>query len=253
MRALDEFDATALPGTEGARNPFFSPDGEWVGFHAAGKLRKVAVAGGDPIPIANALEGFGATWGEDDTIVFVNSRLTGLYRVKSSGGTPESVFPVGEHEIAWWPQFLPGGREVLFVLMKGADSDTQIVALSLDTAETRILLEGHFASYAETGHLLYAVRESDSIFAIPFDRERLEIRGKPVPVLENVAMEYALGAQFAFSRNGTLVYLPDRGHVTDGRSLVLVGRDGNPRPLTEFPRHYDDPRFFARRRTYCLR
>ena len=94
-----------MPGTDGARNPFFSPDGEWVGFYASGKLRKVAVGGGDSIPITDALEGFGATWGEDDTIVFLKSRLTGLYRVRSSGGTPKVVFPVSEpDEIAWWPQ-----------------------------------------------------------------------------------------------------------------------------------------------------
>lgn len=244
LRALDEFEASPLPGTEGALNPFFSADGEWVGFFTNLRLWKIAVAGGNPIPIADALEGFGGTWSEDDTIVFQNTRATGLYRVNSSGGTREIVFPASEpDEIAFWPQFLPGGREILFVLMKGTDYETQIVALSLDTGERRNLLEGHFASYAETGHLLYAVRGSDTLFAVPFDRKRLEIRGKPVPVLENVAMDYVRGAQFALSRNGTLVYVPGRGQGTQERSLVLVDREGNARPLTEVRRNYSDPRF----------
>jgi hypothetical protein len=87
------------------------------------------------------------------------------------------------------------------------------------------------------------VRGSDTLFAVPFDRKRLEIRGKPVPVLENVAMDYVRGAQFALSRNGTLVYVPGRGQGTQERSLVLVDREGNARPLTEVRRNYSDPCF----------
>jgi hypothetical protein len=97
--------------------------------------------------------------------VFVHSRLTGLYRVKSSGGTPDSVFRVSEGEIAWWPQFVPGGREVLFTLSKTADykDQSQVVALSLDTGERRNLLEGHAARYAATGHLLYAMKGTGNL------------------------------------------------------------------------------------------
>lgn len=247
LRALDEFEAAPLPGTDGASDPFFSPDGEWVGFFMGGKFRKVPVSGGAPTPVVDAREGFGAAWGDDDTIVFQESRLSGLYQVSSSGGVPEVILPVDDSVGAcFYPQFLPGRRAILFTVNPPKDGAREVAphveVLSLDTGERKSLVEGQLVGYAPTGHLIYTQRDSGSLLAIAFDEEGLEIQGKPTVVLKGVALPF-VGAQAAFSRNGTLVYLPGPGQEAKGASLVLLDHDGRARLLTDARRYYDDPRF----------
>ena len=122
LRPLDSFVSRKIPGSENAATPFFSPDGQWIGFFVPGKLRKVSVVRGAPIDIANANNALGASWGPDDTIVFTPALNAGLWRVSAEGGTPEQLTApdFGEDGYAHvWPQHLPDGRHVLFIRWGG--------------------------------------------------------------------------------------------------------------------------------------
>ena len=254
-RDIDEAEATPIPGTEGVGgNPFFSPDDGWVAFFAAGRLKKVSLAGGEPIILCDAPASRGGSWGSDDTIVFAATpgRVTAgefslpveLYRVPASGGDPETLAvpdpSKGEREYRW-PQILPGGKAVLFTLF-GRDG-FQVAVLSLGTGEHRIIVkEGRNVRYATTGHLVYGLDET--LMAVPFDLERLEVTGSPVPILEQVREGANTAMDYAFSGSETLVYVPKA--VTDSganqRRLVWVDRQGTVEPLSLEPSTYRYPR-----------
>jgi serine/threonine protein kinase len=117
LRSLDQLSAFPLSGTENARDPFFSPDSQWIAFFAEGELKKVSVLGGAAVTLCDVQDDRGAAWGEDGTIVFATSVRTALSRVSSGGGTPApfSVLDRQAGEVSHrWPQFLPGGKAVLF-------------------------------------------------------------------------------------------------------------------------------------------
>jgi protein kinase-like protein/WD40 repeat protein len=116
-RRLDQLEATLLPGTEGAHNPFFSPDGQWIAFFAAGKLKKILVTGGAVVTLCDAPNGRGGWWADDGTIVFTpnNTPQARLLRVSSAGGTPQALTMLASAEVTQrWPQVLPSGRAVLY-------------------------------------------------------------------------------------------------------------------------------------------
>jgi serine/threonine-protein kinase len=247
LRALDELEPTPLPGTEGAVNPFFSPDGQWVGFIARGKLKKISVTGGAPITLCDAHRfQMGATWAPDDTIIFRRRQTRGLCRVSASGGPPEVLtspdVTKGEQDHKW-PEILPGGRAVLYSFSTAdvvTTDDAHIAVLSLDTGEEKLLLEGgHGPRYAPTGHLVYA--RGGTLRAVKFDLERLEATEPSVQVLAGVRTHQEGGApSFAFSRNGTLVYVP--GGPQPDRTLVWVNRQGVASAITPDERGYSRPR-----------
>ncbi len=245
LQSLSELDATPITGSEDGQNPFFSPDGTWVGFFARGQLKKVATSGGAPLTICEAVEGRGASWGPDNTIVFGVAAAQGLRRVRASGGKPEELTraDASQKEASHrWPEFLPGGQEVLFAIQGiSADWDTaRIAVLSLKTGKWRTLIEGGTnPHYSPTGHLLFA--RTGLLVAVPFDLDRLEVTGPPVPVLEDVFMNRSTGnAQVAFSPEGTLVYLAGEG--TEGRrDLVWVDRKGTSRPVGVAAASFDQP------------
>ena len=201
VRDLDQLEARPLPGTAGARSPFFSPDGEWVGFQDGPNnvIKRIAVSGGTPLPICNAGPLLGVSWGPDDTIVFATFRSRGLLRVPAVGGEPEVLTRVDpeQREVEhFWPQFLPGGDALLFSIgTRGRTDSTQIAVLSLETGEQKLVLEGGSnPHYSPTGHLLYGV--DGRVRAVPFDRDRLEVTGNPVPVLTNVITKASGAANF---------------------------------------------------------
>lgn len=148
--------ATALAGTEGALQPFFSPDGRWLGFHAGGKISKVSVAGGAAVPVCDAPTLRGATWVDDDTIVFAasggpNSRLM---RVSSAGGTPE-LFSTLDTDTATrgWPQGIDG-RLVLYTQSARPDGfdDANLVVGPMTGAAPKVVLRGgYFGRYLASG------------------------------------------------------------------------------------------------------
>ncbi len=241
LRALGQMEATPVRGTEGARGPFFSPDGEWVGFWAEGQLKKVAISGGAPVTLCEAQNPSGARWGSDDNIVFGQGGA-GIMRVSADGGTPDVLIPLESAEgAAHGPQVLPGEKAVLFTLGVNANwNDARIVLHSLETGERKVLIEGgKDARYVPTGHLVYVL--DGTLLAVPFDVEKLEVTGGPVPMAEGVRTAGRSGAaQFSVSDTGTLVYISDSG--LESRTLVWVDRDGREEALAAEPRAYTYPR-----------
>jgi Tol biopolymer transport system component len=244
VRALNQFDVKAIPGTEFSGiqegNPFFSPDGEWVGFFADGKLKKVGLNGGAPTVLCDAPSGRGASWGEDGVIVFAPSLSSGLSRIPAVGGVPEVLTRLDpkKGEISHrWPQVLPGGDAAIFTIGLGGSWDNARVAVvSFKTGRVKTLVEGGgFARYLPTGHLTFA--RGSRLMGVAFDLAKLEVAGIPVPVLDGVDTNknFSGAAEFVFSKDGTLVYLP--ADLPD-RSLVWVDRKGAAVPLPTPPRAY---------------
>ena len=125
-RRLDQPNATELAGTQGAFEPFFSPDGQWVAFFTSGKLQKISVEGGSAITLCNAATGRGGSWGEDGNIIAALSSTGGLSRIPSAGGPPTPVTDLQNGEITHrWPQILPGGKAVLFTASTTGRRSTQ--------------------------------------------------------------------------------------------------------------------------------
>ena len=228
LHALNEFEATPMLGTEGGEAPFFSPDGEWLGFFAGGQLKKVPVSGGVPVPVCDAATNSrGASWGADGTILYsVDQRLM---RVPATGGDPQVVLaPEGKPGVTAyiWPFFLPDGKSLLLTEWRGTIDESGVGVLSLETREFRLLFDGGSnASYVPTGHLLY--QQSDNrLVAVPFDTDKLETAGEHILVVDGVWGRVASGAgYFGVGENGTLVYMLRSGGGDE--SLVWVDRNGS--------------------------
>jgi serine/threonine protein kinase/Tol biopolymer transport system component len=238
-RALDQSESVAIPGTEGAIGPFFSPDGQWVGFWADGKLKKVAIGGGPAFTICDAPAPssrgvWGASWSSRDTIILALP-LGDLMQVPAKGGTPE-VFVKHDREKGErysTPEFLPDGKTLLYTARTSDNwADAQILA-RLDTGEQRVLIQGGAdARYVPTGHLLYM--QNGVLMAVPFDVGRVQLAGPPVAMLDGVmqavnepnsAYETGMG-QFAVSASGNLITASGGIFPPNVYTLLRVDRDG---------------------------
>jgi serine/threonine-protein kinase len=234
-RLLDQSQANVLAGTENPTLPFFRPDGQWIGFFADGKLKKVSVQGGAAVTLCEAPNGRGAWWAEDGTIV-ANLDILHLFRIPEAGGVPpQRIGKAEEHSIrTWrWPQVLPGGQTAVITAGISGGSgyeDATIEAVSLKTGESKLLQHGgYFGRYLPSGHLVYI--HQGALFAVPFDAGRLEMRGTPVPVLNDVAGFSTNGAgQLDFSQTGTVVYLSGKA-AGDGSHLGWMDGAGKMQPL----------------------
>lgn len=239
VRRLSQLHAAALPGTEDASSPFFSPDGQWIGFFAGGQLKKIAVTGGATVTLCEAPNGRGGDWGSDGTIVFSPDSQWGvrLLRVSSAGGTPDPVTPLEPHQR--WPQILPGGKGLLFTGdgSAGAFNDANILVQLLPSGTRKVVQRrGYHGRYLPGGHLVY-IRDG-TLFAAPFDLGRLEVTGPPVPAVQGVTSNAGTAsAQFAVSASGTLVYLP--GQSTGGEVPVyFMDRTGSTTPVRTTPMNW---------------
>ncbi len=228
LHEMDQFEASPIPGTEDARNPFFSPDGGWVAFLTSGKLKKVSLSSGASIALCDILPDVssGGTWGHDDNILFSPNPGSGLAQVSASGGIPKLITTRDRTrgELGhYYPKVLPGGKAVLFTIRKeGGWNETSIAVLSLETNEWHTLIErGTNPHYMFTGHMVYA--RAGALLAVPFDLERLQVTGSPVRILEGIMT--MRGAEFSLSGDGSLVYLPGTG-AFPARTLVWVERQG---------------------------
>jgi serine/threonine-protein kinase len=227
VRELGELRARPLPGTEGSRAPFFSPDGEWVAFYAESRIKKVALSGGPPLTVADGAGSMrGGDWGPDDMIVYAPQTGGGLYMISAAGGeptvltTPDTGSGVTSHR---WPEVLPNGKAVVFTAFGGAQAGSVLSVFSLETGEvTSLAVRGFGARYAETGHLVY-VTQDGALIALPFDPVRLEVTGAPVSLLEGMMVRATMAPEFDVSRNGALVYLSGQ---TPEMELMLVDRQG---------------------------
>jgi serine/threonine-protein kinase len=251
LRSMSEDEIKTIPGTErylGVRDPVFSPDGGSIAFYATGDqtLKRIAVTGGSATTICAADNPTGITWGPDG-IVFGQGRK-GIMRVSANGGAPEVLVHVKDGETAQGPQLLPGGQQVLFTLASGTARDrwdrARIVVQSLTSGERHTLIEGGSdARYVPTGHIVYAL--SGRLFAIAFDLQRLEVKGEPVAVIEGVSRNSSGvngAANFSFSNNGSLVYVPGPASASAPLDIGLMDRQGNVQPLGLPPGTYAWPR-----------
>jgi serine/threonine-protein kinase len=245
LRPLDQLQATRIPGTDGAREPFFASDGQWIGFFAEGQLKRVSLTGGAPVTLGAMLPPWGASWGGDGMIL-LGQGPKGIVRMPAAGGAPEMLIPVENGELAVSPQMLPGGEWLLFTLRLAGVSQwdqAQIVMQSLATRERTVLVEGgRDGRYLPTGHLVYA--RGEGLLAVPFDLGARRVTGGPVPLVQDLASVSPFGAaQFSVADNGSLVYLPVSANPDVARrTLVWVDRQGRETPLAVSPRGYVYPR-----------
>jgi len=236
-RAIDQSESTPIEGTEGAVQPFFSPDGKWIGFFARHKLMKVATSGGQPLAICTATQPRGATWGDDDTIIFCPFFYSGLQRVSATSGSPQkltTVDPKQAERSHRWPHLLPGSKVVLFSVGYGESwDDAKIVAQRLDTGERKVIINGGYdGRYLPTGHLAYL--RGTSLYAVGFDPKRLATRGQPIEIVKDVRNNAAGAGGFAFADNGMLAYFSGTA-LREGRVPLIVNRHGDPQPMTTLP------------------
>jgi len=246
-RLLDQPQATLLTGTEGAVDPFFKPDGEWIGFFAEGKMKKVSVRGSAVIVLCDVLDARGAAWGEDDSIfVTLDSNVgVGLSSVPAAAGNPRPVTnPADRGEATHrWPQVLPGGHAVLFTGAQKAAAydDSNIEVLSLKTGAIQVVQRGgYFGRYLANGYLVYI--HDGTLFGVPFDSDRLKVQGRPVPLQEDVAgSPGTAGGQFDVSHNGTMVYRAGKASP-DTFTLEWLDATGKTQPLLSMPALYLQPR-----------
>ena len=260
LRSMGDVEARPIPGTNvDAGSPFFSPDGQWVGFFSYGDslLRKIAIVAGSPLTLCKVDSPWGATWSGD--AIFVASGVHGIMRVSANGGEPEVVVKLAPGEAAYGPQVLEGGR-LLYALATGSGADrwdrAHIIVQSLGSGERHVVVRGGSAarylptgpdsSARDGGHLVYAV--GNSLLAAPFDITRLELRGSPVPIVEpvtrsvNSALQSGV-AQYDVSATGMLAYLPGRSIGSSlPKAVAFAGRDGKIQTLGLPPQPYIHPR-----------
>ncbi len=229
VRDLDQLHATPLPGTDGANNPFFSPDGSKVGFYSVGERvwRAASLGGGPPITIADSGTGRGGgSWGSDGYLYFDgNLPGNGLVRVAEGGGAPEAVTMrdttqnEGRHV---WPEALPGGRGVVFTVRRGGPANLtewDIAVADLATGTHTVLLRGVRARYAASGHLLYVTADG-TLMVVPFDETTLALTGDAVALVEGLRVGFAGTMDLAVSATGTLFYTT--GGVVGGGLAEVV-------------------------------
>jgi Tol biopolymer transport system component/predicted Ser/Thr protein kinase len=226
LRAMDQSEARPIPGTEGGEGPFFSPDGQWLGFMTSRSvIKKIPLTGGAAVTLVSSSFIVGASWGSQHSIIF--SVGTGLRQIPESGGAAQAVGSVEKGENGQiWPEVLPDGTAVLF--NTGGGGNPQIVVYSMKTGERRNLIQGSYPRYARSGHLVYA--QTGTLMAVPFDVGRLQITGTPVPVVDSVFQMPGGATFYAISVTGSLVYVPGSAQSVQ-RKLVWVTRNGTEEPL----------------------
>jgi len=247
LHTMDQLESTPLDGTENAVGPFFSPDGKRIGFFTDGKLKTMAITGGAPAVICEAIGGICGSWGIDDTIAFMPGWGRGLLSVSAAGGTPRTLTTpnAANREINHvWPQILPGGKAILFTIMPGdiiSADDSQIAVQAMGQPEHQVVVRGgSYGRYVATGHLVY-IRKG-ALLAVPFDLNTLKVKGAPIMVLDNIqSTDWTGVAHFAVSETGTLAYASGGPYKPD-YSLVRVDLRGNIRPLLP-DRNINEPAF----------
>jgi serine/threonine-protein kinase len=244
VRSLDQWDGILLADEQAPYNPFFSPDGEWVGFVTREEMFKVPIRGGSPFKLTDVSLNRGASWGDDGFIVYSPSPSSGLYRVSENGGDSELLTEIDEAESHRWPQVLPGARAVLFTALGGTETadfdDATIEVLLLESGERHVVHQGGtYGRYVASGHLVFA--NGTSLFAATFDLDTLRVTGPIVPVVEGVSISNGQGgAQFDVSSKGQLVFAAGAGNNV-GLEVVRVTRDGTLLQLSDDPRNYANP------------
>jgi eukaryotic-like serine/threonine-protein kinase len=236
LRPLAAAAASGMPGTEDASFPFWSPDNRSVGFFANGKLKRVLVAGGAPIVVCDALFGRGGTWNRDNVILFASVDAV-LHRVSATGGMVQTASVLdnafGGSSQHRFPFFLPDGRHFLFTEIIGAccppPRPGRIRVGTLDSMDTRVLVDAESSSAYASGHLLF--NRSGTLMAQPFDAESRQFTDDAFPVADEIANEGSRYASFSVSGTGVLVLASGVARPTtrltwmdrSGRQLGTIG------------------------------
>jgi serine/threonine protein kinase len=227
LRSIDEMDARLIANTDQMSDqPFFSPDGQWIGYASLNtmRLKKAAIRGGAPIDLCEAPLFYGAVWNPDNLIVFAE-RAGGIKKVSANGGIPETLVA----GLGFFPQLLPDGESVL--LTDESSSQFKVIVQSLESGERKELFNGSAARYLPTGHIVYKL--DNNLTAIPFDLDKLEPSGSPVSLIQDIS-------EFDVSDSGTLVYIPGKaGSAADEAALVWVDKEGKEEPLGAGPARYN--------------
>jgi len=241
-RRLEDSQATEITGTEGARSPFFSPDGAWLGFWQADRFKRVPLAGGPAVDIGTAHEAdvgpMGASWGTDGRIFFGTPAMNGIWSIPENGGALERVTQPGPNVHHRLAHVLPGGRAIMVTAtgLRG-DAHARVLLHELDTGQERVLLDDAAdARYLAPGYLLFMRR--GTLMAARFDLDRLEVTGTPVAVVDDVmqainqlnSLDETFAGQFD-AANGTLVFVPGGTHPVSRDQLVWVTREGTETPF----------------------
>jgi eukaryotic-like serine/threonine-protein kinase len=241
MRALGSLEARPLVGTDGAAQPFWSPDSHSVGFFANGKLKRIDVSGGAVQTVCDAPSNYSGAWGRDGTIVFSRSVTSGLYRVPASGGTPVQLTTVdpSNNEIEHiWPYFLPDGRHFLFLARNAQPENSAIYVGTLNSKNTTRLLQAHSSvAYAPPGYVLFV--SDNTLMAQGFDADTLELKGDAFPVAERTVRNPITGrAMFSISETGVLMLRP--GDINNTQ-LIWFDRTGKQLGTLTPPGGYNAP------------
>ncbi len=238
QRMLDERGWRIVPGTEGALWPFFSPDGEWLGFASSreGCIKKVPVEGGSAQTIARVHGSVqGASWGPNDTLVFAVAEMasgrerSSLYHVTADGGVPQrlTALDTALGEVGYRdPHYLPGGEVVLLTAVSPL-FQTVVSALSLESRRISRLIPGMTPQSDGAGRVVYVTSDGTAV-AQTFNPRTLALEGAPRPIAEGIAIAGGILASYAVSSDGSLAYLSGSNQ---GGPLVLVNREGEIRPL----------------------
>ncbi len=245
VRALDSFGAQRLEGTEGAFNPFWSPDGRSIGFFTQGKLNRVDVAGGPPTPVTDAVNARGGSWSAGDVILFAPNIQSGIMQVGANGGkaTPVTKMDSMKHTTHRWPTFLPDGKHFLYLATNhngGKAQDNGIYYASLDGKENRILVASDAAGEYASGYLLF--HSGTALMAQAFDAASGKLSGEPIAVVGRIRHDSGVWRTlFTVSQTGMLAYEPGSSE-TAGSQLVWFDRTGKQMGQIGERGTYMDPR-----------
>jgi Tol biopolymer transport system component len=229
VRALDSFAPQRLEGTEGAFDPFWSPDGKSIGYFTIGKLNRIDAAGGPPIPVADALNARGGSWGVGDVILFAPDIQSGIMQVGANGGkaTPVTKMDSSKHTTHRWPTFLPDGKHFLYLATNhngGKSQENGIYYASLDGKENRILVASDAGGEYASGYLLF--HSGTALMAQAFDAASGKLSGEPIAVVGRIRHDSGVWRTlFTVSQTGMLAYEPGSSE-TVGSQLVWFDRTG---------------------------
>lgn len=245
IRSLDQAGATPIAGSEGGIDPFFSPDGQWIGFFNSSNLMKAPVQGGGAVPVCHSTNSLGGSWGDNGNIIVGGP--SGLWSCSATSGANQQVVDGGYQQ---FPQVLPGSSSILFT-GANVELNTAVYAVSLKSGRIKMLIPDAYAplyvpASGKRGYLLYLRQNTNTMFAVLFDPDHLEIQGSPAPLVTDVAAGRAIGPQaesrqYDVSPNGAMVYLIGK---TEGVSYPISSLDASGK-TTELVAQgsYDSPRF----------
>ena len=249
-RLLDQAQSFPLAGTEDARDPSFSQDGQWIAFFARFQLKKISVQGGTPVTLGiSSNTGHGVSWAEDGSLAASMGVLSPVSRIPAADGPRQLLTKLGPGEGTHrWPQILPGGGAILFTASPSANGmeNASIEALSLKTGQVKILQrDGYFGRYLPSGHLVSV--HQGALFGVAFDPSSLEMHGTPVPLLDDVAGNATTGGgQFDFSRAlsgpGTFVYVAGKS-AAQSWQMAWLDQTGKMQPFLATEGIFAVPRF----------